>query len=713
MFKNYLEGKSVENNKDTEEKSKIEKQVSQMKFKGNQCQFELNANVEGILDKIKEENACTNTPIDKFITEGKKLIKKRQKLIRIADKAKDDWRVVEEYVSDELASDTEDEKRLKKRFGKLAEERKDYKRPKDTCIDPEKQRFRDKGLKIDPEKVKAVQDMPRPTDVEAVHRLNRFVNYLAKFLPKLADSMEPIRRLTHKDVDWVWGEDQEKTFAEVKRLVTSAPVLSYYDPDSDLMIQCDASQKGLGAALLQHGKPIAYISRTLTETEQRYAQIEKEMLAIVFSLEKFNQYTFGRHVKVQSDHKPLEAILKKPLACAPRRLQGRLQKYEFEGWPLERKDLPTQITQFFSIRDELVVQDGVIFKGQRVVIPHVLRKEMKQIIHSSHLGAESCLRRAREVIFWPGMSAEIKEMIVACEICRTYETSPQRETLMPHATCTRPWEQIDVDLFTLDNKDYLITVDYFSNFWEVDRLHRTASNVILKLKNHFARYGCPDRVISDNGPQFMSDAFASFSKAWDFEHRTSSPGNSKANGKAESAVKTAKRLLRKALDAGTEPYLAILEYRNTPTQGMESSPTQRLMNRRTRTLLPTTNALLQPRVVYPETVKDLNRRKQQQSAHFNRNARDLPSLDEGDTVRMKPFRLGEKRWKKATVTSRLNERSYMVETPEGDKYRRNRSHLKKTSENPVTMATADVECHAETEGRIRMPSSGPAQPSAS
>ncbi|KAK3731806.1 hypothetical protein QZH41_007632 [Actinostola sp. cb2023] len=157
-------------------------------------------------------------------------------------------------------------------------------------------------------------------------------------------------------------------------------------------------------------------------------------------------------------------------------------------------------------------------------------------------------------------------MIAACEICRTYETSPQRETLMPHATCTRPWEQIGVDLFTLDSRDYLVTEDYFSNFWEVDRLHSTtASNVILKLKNHFARYGCPDRVISDNGPEFKSDEFASFSKAWGFEHRTSSPGNSKAHGKAESAAKTAKRILRKALDAGTEPYLAILEYRNTPT----------------------------------------------------------------------------------------------------------------------------------------------------
>ncbi|KAK3742011.1 hypothetical protein QZH41_019859, partial [Actinostola sp. cb2023] len=152
MFKNYLEGKWVENNKDTEEKSILDKIKEENvegildKIKEENVEGILDKikeeNVEGILDKIKEENACTNTPIDKLITEGKKLIKKRQKLIRIADKAKDGWRVVEEYVSDELASDTDDEKRLKKRFSKLAEERKDYKRPKDTCTDPEKQRFR-------------------------------------------------------------------------------------------------------------------------------------------------------------------------------------------------------------------------------------------------------------------------------------------------------------------------------------------------------------------------------------------------------------------------------------------------------------------------------------------------------------------------------------------------------------------------------------------
>lgn len=112
--------------------------------------------------------------------------------------------------------------------------------------------------------------------------------------------------------------------------MTTTLVLSYYDPKAELEIQCVASQTGLGAALLQRGsRPIAYTSRALTETERQYTQIEKEMLAIIFSLEKFHQYTYRCHVKIQSDHKPLESILQKPLACAPRRLQGmmlRLQK---------------------------------------------------------------------------------------------------------------------------------------------------------------------------------------------------------------------------------------------------------------------------------------------------------------------------------------------------------------------------------------------------
>ena len=86
--------------------------------------------------------------------------------------------------------------------------------------------------------------------------------------------------------------------------MTAAPVLRYFDPAVPLTLQCDASQDGLGAVLLQNGQPIAYASRCLTKTEENYAQIEKELLAIVFGIRRFHQYTFGREVTVQTDHKP-------------------------------------------------------------------------------------------------------------------------------------------------------------------------------------------------------------------------------------------------------------------------------------------------------------------------------------------------------------------------------------------------------------------------
>ena len=151
------------------------------------------------------------------------------------------------------------------------------------------------------------------------------------------------------------GDGPGRSFQKVKDLATQAPTLQYYSPEKMLVIQCDASEKGMGAALLQDGRPLAYTSRALTETETRYAQIEKEMLAIVFSLEKFDQYTYGQKVTVHSDHKPLESILKKPLIRAPRRLQGmmmRLQKYdtkvEYSTSPVLRTAWETWIRSRFS-----------------------------------------------------------------------------------------------------------------------------------------------------------------------------------------------------------------------------------------------------------------------------------------------------------------------------------------------------------------------------
>lgn len=280
-------------------------------------------------------------------------------------------------------------------------------------------------------------------------------------------------------------------------------------------------------------------------------------------------------------------------------------------------------------------------------------------------------------MYWPGMTAELKEYISQCETCSKYDTKQQRESLMSHEITERPWEKIGTDLYTIDGQDYLIVVDYFSNFWEIDHLPNTkASTVIKKLKCHFARQGIPDIVVSDNGPQFACEKFTNFANEWGFEHRPGSPGHQQTNGKAEAAVKDAKRLLRKAKEAKGDLYLAVLAQRNTPTEAMGTSPAQRLLGRRCKTQLPTTKELLKPQSVQTEEIKkNTQARQARQAKYYNRGTRDLCPLEEGDLVRMRPFRLGKKVWEKATVTKGHDERSYEVETESGT-YRRNRVDLK-------------------------------------
>ena len=317
---------------------------------------------------------------------------------------------------------------------------------------------------------------------------------------------------------------------------------------------------------------------------------------------------------VQSDHKPLESILKKPLHRAPKRLQSmmlRLQRYDIlvsyvsgkllyladtlsralkpsnqpsplsdletvcmianvsmtenriseiqsasaidpelqllktvilKGWHTDKLGIPPEVLPYFPIRDELSVQDGLIVRGERVVIPVTLRAILKDKIHSSHLGVEGCLRRAREAIYWPNMNSDLKDYISKCSICRTTCYSQQKESLKSHDVPDRPWAKVATDLFSFKEKYDLILVDYYSNFWEIDLLPNTESiTVVRKLKAHFARYGIPDILMSDNGPQYTAQTFKRFSESYEFQHITSSPGYSQSNGKAESAVKTAKK----------------------------------------------------------------------------------------------------------------------------------------------------------------------------
>ena len=186
------------------------------------------------------------------------------------------------------------------------------------------------GLSPHPMKTKAIQEMPRPKDKKAIERFLGCLQYLGRFLPRLAEVAAPLRALTEKSAVFTWQSQQEEAFNTLKTLITKAPVLKFYNVTNEATIQCNASEKILGGTLQQKSQPVAFASCSLTQTEQNYAQIEKEYLAIVFACERFNQYIHGRQqTTIYTDHRPLMPIFTKPIYNAPKRLQRmllRLQK---------------------------------------------------------------------------------------------------------------------------------------------------------------------------------------------------------------------------------------------------------------------------------------------------------------------------------------------------------------------------------------------------
>jgi len=201
----------------------------------------------------------------------------------------------------------------------------------------------DTGLKPDTSKIEAVLQIPAPDCRAKLETFLGLVNYLGKFTQNLSEVTHPLRSLLQKDTEFVWDEPQNRAFELVKKIITETPVLRYFDPQKQLVLETDASKHGLGCCIMQDGQPIAFASKSLTKSEIHYTQIEKELLAILFGCKKFHQYTYGRKVVCLCDHKPIAAIMKKPLSAAPPRLQRmllQLQRYDVEVRHVSGKQIP-------------------------------------------------------------------------------------------------------------------------------------------------------------------------------------------------------------------------------------------------------------------------------------------------------------------------------------------------------------------------------------
>ncbi|XP_062558191.1 uncharacterized protein K02A2.6-like [Armigeres subalbatus] len=637
----------------------------------------------------------------------------------------------------------------------------------------------DNGVQPDSAKISAVLNIPTPKNKKELMTFLGLTTYLGKFLPKLADISAPLRKLTRDKVEFNWSDEAEHSFQQIKRLATQTPILRYYDASEELIIQCDASKLGVGCALLQKGRPVAYASRTLTKTESNYAPIERECLAIVFACKRFDQYIAGRQAVVESDHKPLEEIFKKPITDAPLRLQRMrmsLQRYDItvrykrgadmhiadllsrtatrdeaskmsdaetliegkidaafleiastnvvefinmsderfkiiaqatkadqtlcklsrtlvDGWPERKEDLDDDLHRYCAIKNELSLHQGVIFKSDRILVPKNLRNQFIEKLHTAHLGIDYTLRAARESLYWPGMSEQITNYIRNCEVCMTFGRSQSRKPMMSHPIPDYPFQRVNIDLGEVmqDGKknQIMVIADSFSDFIEVDFLRNAKTRSIVKIcKGHFARHGTPEVVVTDNGPQFDNAEWRKFQLEWGFSHVTSAPYHAQGNGKSESAIKTMKQLFRKCSRSGTDFWKALLQHRNTPN-AVGSSPNQRLFSRDTRSEIPLiTNKLQPPKAT--QVKQKITEKRQIIKASYDKRARELPELCEGDNVfiQRRPDITAE--WEKAVLFRKFPDLSYGLETQDGRRYRRSAIHVKPNNNHQKQQEESDT-----------------------
>ena len=270
-------------------------------------------------------------------------------------------------------------------------------------------------------------------------------------------------------------------------------------------------------------------------------------------------------------------------------------------------------------------------------------------------------------MYWPNMNNEIEDYVSKCTTCLRFRRSNTEEPLKQHNLPERPWQMIAADIMTFKRRDYLIVLDYYSKYVEVPLLpDKTAKSVIAALKSIFARHGIPDRLVCDNMP-FASRQVHLFSKEWGFKITTSSPEYPQSNGLTERNMQTIKQLMRKCHYEGSDPYLALLNYRSTPIPELKASPAQLFMGRNLKTRLPTASALLQPGII-TNISKNLRARQHPQKYYYDRQEQPMRELEAGEVVRIQH----DKRWEPAVVTQKHTApRSHFV-TQNGRSLRRNR-----------------------------------------
>ena len=341
------------------------------------------------------------------------------------------------------------------------------------------------------------------------------------------------------------------------------------------------------------------------------------------------------------------------------------------GWPHTVQELPKELQAYWTFREEMTVEDGLILKATRIVIPPSMRESTLLQLHEGHLGFTKCYNHAKQTVYWPNLRKELEELVLNCQLCLKHSQAKHKPKPTPsfgQEIPVVPWTKLASDIFHFQNDSYLLIVDFTSRFPIVRKLKSmTAKHVASHFSEVFGEYRWPDTLLTDNGPCYASHEFQQLMSDMSVNHITSSPHYPQSNGLAEKYVQIVKNLFIKAHEEGTNYQKALMIYRNTPLDDSLLSPMQILQGRAARSDLPMSYAAKvkfglasgQPPSLRPE-------KNERAPTHDYKLNQDVMYLDPAS-----------KKWFPATVVCLMDaKQSYLIKTLKGVEYRKTQQHLK-------------------------------------
>ena len=361
--------------------------------------------------------------------------------------------------------------------------------------------------------------------------------------------------------------------------------------------------------------------------------------------------------------------------------------------PSDTHSSDEEVRHFSKLQGQLTIDDGLILYGSRLVIPSSERPRVLQQLHASHQGIVRTKRRARQTVYWPGISSDITTVVGNCEQCRYYLPSHRPELPVIAPLPDRVFEEVSADLFSYAGNTYLAYVDRLSGWPSIAVWYKrdpSSADVIKVVRENFVALGVPVQFRSDGGPQFSSREFAQFLGRWGVSHRQSSPHNPQSNGHAEAAVKAMKHLVAKSTQNGNlndeEFDAALLEWRNTPTEG-GLSPAQILFGHPLRSLVPAHRSSFAH--VWQRSAARIDKEAAAVSSAARRETAGQPlqALPVGARVLLQDPQ--SKRWNSSGVVVAVGQhRKYQVKLPSGRVLWRNRKFLRQAAEPQASTSSS-------------------------